>query len=160
METFFSLCPGATDRDMQFFLAKDPRLLPKVAADLRARLEKERDPKRLEDYSTLWGLEFRTRLPAEHGALRTQIGLDLKRMKRLHPNGDAEWQAFVINGYKQSGVSKAEITVMEDRILRQIQALIRPLRLFRSAGLKQIQSLKTKPIRLDGPSTRSSTRKL
>ena len=104
---------------MQFFLAKDPRLLPKVAADLRARLEKERDPKRLEDYSTLWGLEFRTRLPAEHGALRTQIGLDLKRMKRLHPNGDAEWQAFVINGYKQSGVSKAEITVMEDRILRQ-----------------------------------------
>jgi len=109
LETFFALCPGSTDRDMQFFLAKDPALQPKVAAALRARLEKETDAKRLEDYSVLWGLEFRTRPPAEHDALRAQIARDLNRLQNLHPNGDAEWLAFLVTGYKQSSASKADV---------------------------------------------------
>lgn len=119
LETFFSLCPGSIDRDMQFFLAKDPALQPKVAVALRARLEKETDPKRLEDYSVLWGLEFRTRPPAEHDALRAQIARDLNKLQNLHPSGDAEWLAFLVTGYKQSSASKADVTVIEDRILRE-----------------------------------------
>jgi thiol-disulfide isomerase/thioredoxin len=119
LEIFFSLCPGSTDRDMQFFFAKDPELQPKVAVALRARLEKETDPKQLEDYSILWGLEFRTRAPAEHDALRTQVARDLHRLQNLHPAGDAEWQAFLVNGYKQSGAPKVDIRALEDRILRE-----------------------------------------
>jgi thiol-disulfide isomerase/thioredoxin len=90
-----------------------------VAAALRARLEKETDPKHLQDYETLWGLEFRTRPPSVHDALRKQIALDLKRLESLNPKGDAAWQAFLIKGYKQSGATQETITAVEDRLLNE-----------------------------------------
>jgi thiol-disulfide isomerase/thioredoxin len=117
--TFFSICPASTDGRAQWLLTKNVPLQPKVAVALRAQLEKETDPKRLRDYETLWGLEFRTRPPAEHDALRKQIAMDLKRLESLNPKGDAEWQAFLIKGYKQSGASRETITAMEDRLLKE-----------------------------------------
>ena len=119
LEIFFSLCPSSTDRYAQFLLAKHPELQPKVAAGLRTRLEKETDPKRLEDHSILWGLEFRSHAPAEHDKLRAQVARDLKRLETLHPDRDAEWQAFLINGYKQSGASHETINAMQDRLIRE-----------------------------------------
>ena len=119
LEIFFSLCPGSPDKEMQFFLGKDPELQPKVAVALRARLEKETDAKPLEDYSTLWGLEFRTHSPAEHDALRAQIARDLDRLRNLHPDGNAEWQAFLVKGTQQSGAPKTAITALEDRLIRE-----------------------------------------
>jgi thiol-disulfide isomerase/thioredoxin len=116
---FFSVCPASTDGKAQWILAKNAPLQPKVALALRARLEKETDPKRLRDYELLWGLEFRTRPPAEHDALRKQISLDLKRLESLNPRGDAEWLAFLIKGYRQSGASKEAITAMEDRLISE-----------------------------------------
>jgi thiol-disulfide isomerase/thioredoxin len=89
-----------------------------VAVALRARLEKETDPKRLLDYETLWGLEFRTRPPAEHDALRKQVAADLTRLQSLNPKGDAEWAAFLIKGCKESGAPQKTITAMEDRLSR------------------------------------------
>jgi thiol-disulfide isomerase/thioredoxin len=86
---------------------------------LRARLEKETDPKGLMDFTRVWGREFRTRPPQEHDALRAQVARDVKRLETLNPKGDAEWQALLINGYKQSGASKETITAMEDRLLRE-----------------------------------------
>lgn len=119
VETFFSICPASTDRYAQWLLTKDPALQPKVTVALRARLEKETDPKRLKDYTTLWGLEFRTHPPAEHDALRAQVARDLARLEKLHPKGDAEWQSFLIDGYKESGASKETLTAMQDRMIRE-----------------------------------------
>ncbi|PYV46546.1 MAG: hypothetical protein DMG92_17865 [Acidobacteria bacterium] len=119
LEIFFSLCPSSADRYAQFLLAKDPELQPRVAAALRARLEKEVDPKRLEDYSILSGLEFRTHPSAEHDALRAQIARDLIRLEKVHPDGDAEWRAFLISGYRQSGASLEAVNAMEDRLIRE-----------------------------------------
>ena len=119
LELFFSLCPGSADSYAQLFLAKDPELQPRVAAGLRARLERETDPKRLEDYSILFGLEFRTHPPGEHAALRAQIARDLIRLEKFHPDGDAEWWAFLISGYKQSGASSETINAMQDRLIRE-----------------------------------------
>ncbi len=119
IEAFFAICPASTDGYAHWLLNKNPSLQPKVAVALRARLEQERDSKRLRDYETLWGLEFRTRPPVEHDALRRQVAADLKRLESLNPKGDAEWQAFLINGYKQSGASKETITTMEGRLLRE-----------------------------------------
>jgi thiol-disulfide isomerase/thioredoxin len=119
VETFFSICPASTDRYAQWLLTKDPALQPKVAVALRARLEKETDPKRLEDYATLWGLEFRTHPPAEHDALRAQVTRDLARLEKVHPRGDAEWQSFLIDGYKESGASKETLTALQDRLIRE-----------------------------------------
>ncbi len=45
--------------------------------------------------------------------------MDLKRLESLNPKGDAEWQAFLIKGYKQSGASKETITAMEDHLISQ-----------------------------------------
>ena len=98
---------------------KDPALQPKVAVALRARLERETDSKRLEDYATLWGLEFRTHPPAEHEALRAQVARDLARLEKLDPKGNREWQSFLIDGYKESGASKETDTAMRDRLIRE-----------------------------------------
>jgi thiol-disulfide isomerase/thioredoxin len=119
IELFFSICPASTDRYAHWLLTKDPALQPKVAIALRARLEKETDPKRLKDYATLWGLEFRTHPPSEHDALRAQVGRDLVRLQRLHPKGDSEWQSFLIDGYKESGAAKEIITAMQDQLIRE-----------------------------------------
>jgi len=116
---FFAACPDSTNVTAQWVLTKNPVLQPKVAVGLRARLEKEADPKRLRDYETLWGLEFRTRPPAEHDALRKQVAQDLRRLESLNPKGDSAWLAFLIKGYKQSGASQETITAMEGRLLRE-----------------------------------------
>ena len=118
LEAFFAVCPASTDGTTQWLLNKDQPLQPKVAAALRANLEKETDPNRLRSYETLWGLEFRTRPPTEHDALRAQVATDLKRLETLNPHGDAKWQAFLIEGYKQSGASQETIAKVEDRLLR------------------------------------------
>ena len=119
IEAFFAICPASTDNSAQWLLAKDPALLPKVAAALRARLQTETDPRRLKDYEILWGMEFRARPPAEHDALRAQLTQDLKRLATLNPKGDAEWQVFMIKGYKQGGASQETVTVMEDTLIHE-----------------------------------------
>ncbi len=116
---FFAICPGSADGRAQWLLTKNAPLQPKVAVALRARLEKETDPKRLLDYETLWGLEFRTRPPTEHDALRKRIAADLKRLESLNPKGDAEWSAFLIKGYKESGAPQETLTAVEDRLLHE-----------------------------------------
>jgi thiol-disulfide isomerase/thioredoxin len=117
LEAYFAACPASTDGHAQWLLVKDQPLQPKVAVALRARLEKDTDPKKLEDYETLWGLEFRTRSPKEHDALRAQVARDLERLEKLNPKGDADWLAFLVTGYKQSGTSKEAVTATEDRLL-------------------------------------------
>jgi thiol-disulfide isomerase/thioredoxin len=123
IEAFFASCPASTDGYAQWLLMKDPALQPKVgkavAVAARARLEKETDPKKLRDYGSLWGKEFRLLQPKEYDAERTKVAQDLKRLEALNPHGDAEWQAFLIKGYKQSGASKETLTAMEDRLISE-----------------------------------------
>lgn len=122
LATFFSICPGDTGPWWaQGLLDRigDTALQVKVAGSLRTRLSSETDISRLKDYGFLWGLEFRTRPPLEHEALRKQIGEDLRRIESLNPKQDSQWLAFLIRGYKQSGASEEAITRMEDRIVRE-----------------------------------------
>jgi thiol-disulfide isomerase/thioredoxin len=117
VDAFYALCPSSTDGYAHWLLSKDQALEPRVASALRAHLATETDPKRLQTYSILWGLEFRTHLPSEHDAIRAQVARDLKRLEALNPHGNAEWEHFFITGYKQSDASKETITAMEDRLL-------------------------------------------
>jgi thiol-disulfide isomerase/thioredoxin len=124
LEAFYSLCPAWT-ADASFsntmegwMLQKDLLLMAKTAAALRAQLEKETDPKRLEDYQIVWQREFLTRPPSDHDAEREQIKKDLKRLEALVPNGDAAWRSFLIEGYKLSGASNEELACMQDAAAR------------------------------------------
>lgn len=120
LATFFTDCPGSTDRRAHWLLAMvgDKELQTRVAADLRKRLTAETDLEELKQYETLWGLEFRTRPPQEHAVLRQQVAADMKRVEALNPKPDADWMAFLRKGYKQSGASEAELTALDDRILK------------------------------------------
>ena len=117
---FFTVCPSSSDGTAQWTLSRtgSAELQARVAIAWRARLATETDPKRLKDYATLWGMEFRTRPPQEHNALRKQVAADLKRLETMNPKPDAEWLAFLKDGYKQSGASAETITAMEDRVIQ------------------------------------------
>lgn len=127
-EIFYGLCPAYTagggrygfgNQMAGFLLQKNLPLLPKLDVALRARLETETDPQRLEDgYEVLWGREFLTHQPQEYDAVRAQIVQDLKRLEALNPKGDVEWRSFLIEGYRQSGATPEAITAMEDALIR------------------------------------------
>jgi len=116
---FFGACPSSVDAEAQELLSRAgaPELQARVATALRARLAAETDPRRLEFYRRLWGLEFRTHAPQQHDALRRQIAADLKRLEALNPSPDAAWLVFLSDGYKQSGASPETVAAMEDRVL-------------------------------------------
>jgi hypothetical protein len=119
---FFSICPTSADGYAGFLLNQAPASLQTKVSDpaaqvLRAQLEKETDPRHLLDYGRLWTLEFRTRPPEQYDGLRVQIAADVERLEKLNPQGDAQWQALLISGAKQSGASQQTITAMEDRLI-------------------------------------------
>lgn len=124
IDAFFAICPTSSEGYAQFLLPKaDPSLQPKVtaarAAALRAKLEKETDPGQLKSYSTLWTLEFKVRKPQEYDAERERIADDLASMEKINPNGDAEWQALLIEGHKQSGAPKEKLATLEDKLIAE-----------------------------------------
>jgi thiol-disulfide isomerase/thioredoxin len=117
---FFDACPSSTNEDAQHRLrAGSSELQARVAQAVRARLATETEPKRLKDYETLWGLEFRTHPPQEHDALRKQVAADLKRLDSLSSRQDADWLVFLKNGYKQAGASPEIMTAREDRVIQE-----------------------------------------
>ncbi|MDP9338910.1 MAG: redoxin family protein [Acidobacteriota bacterium] len=118
---YFNLCPSSTDAEAQRWLATEGNhdRMSKVATAIRARLRDKTDPVDLQSYETLWGLEFLTRPPTEHEALRARVSDDLKRLETLVPAPDAEFQSFLIRGYKQSGASAETVRAKEDRLLQE-----------------------------------------
>jgi thiol-disulfide isomerase/thioredoxin len=115
---FFSMCPSSTDLMALRLLAKlgDMASQARVANALREKLANEADPVTLREYETLWGLEFRSRPPQQHAALREQIKADLKRLSALDVKQDAEWVTLLKNGYKQTGDSQMT-SALEDRLI-------------------------------------------
>ena len=91
----------------------------KVAEALRKRLANETEPRRLRGYETLWGLEFRTRPPQEHDAIRQRVAEDLKRIESTAGKPEADFLVFLRDGQRQSGASKERINAIEDRVLRE-----------------------------------------
>jgi thiol-disulfide isomerase/thioredoxin len=120
VERFFKLCPNLTDRDLKWMLAKagTDELRKWVSIQLRSYLEIQTASDLLTGYETLWGLEFQSHSPQEFDAVRAQIAKDLKHVENVNPQPDAEFQAFLIRGYKQSGAAKEVLREKEDRLLK------------------------------------------
>jgi thiol-disulfide isomerase/thioredoxin len=127
---YFNLCPSSTDAEAQRWLATEgnPDRMARVATAIRARLRDETDPADLQSYETLWGLEFQTRPPREHEALRKWVSDDLKHLETVVPAPDAEFQSFLIRGYKQSRASADTVRAKEDRLLKDFPKSTEALR--------------------------------
>lgn len=122
IDAFFAVCPTSWDPYALYLLPQaDPSLQATVtaarAAALRAKLAGETDPKQLERYASVWTLEFRARKPGEYGAERERIAEDLARLEKIHPKGDAAWQAMLIGGYKLSGAAKEKVAALENQLI-------------------------------------------
>ena len=118
---YFNLCPTSTDPEAQRLLVKteDKALQARVATALRTRLEKQTEVSRFTDYETLWKLEFQTHPPQEHAALRRQVTADLERMEGANHCPDAEFEAFLARGYKQSDAIPERSKAWEERLIRE-----------------------------------------
>jgi len=130
---FFNLCPSSTDTEAQRWLATEGNQdrMAKVEVAIRARLRDETDPAVLQSYETLWGLEFRALPPMEHEALRRRVSDDLQRLEKVVPAPDAEFQSFLISGYKQSSASAESVRAKEDRLLKDFPRSSEALRVTR-----------------------------
>jgi hypothetical protein len=135
---YFGACPEST---LSMALSLVSRLGAEetqaaTAKRLRERLAGESDPKKLEQFSDLWALEFRTRPAAEHPALRKQVAADVKWLEARNPKPDAEWLDFLKGGYKQSGASKEAVDAVDDRILKQFPSSDEALSILRDQWRK------------------------
>lgn len=121
VERFFTLCPNATDGYSQWLLSKagTDSLRKKVASGLRSYLEAQSDFDLLVGYETLWALEFQTHPPIDFPSLRKQVAEDLKRIESLNTKQDANFQAFLIRGYRQSGAAPEIVAEKENRLLTE-----------------------------------------
>lgn len=117
LEKYWNLCPTSTDASMRWLLIKDMDLQAKVATAERAYLAKATDPSVLKNYEFLWQLEFRLASPTDYPAERKKVAADLVRLETANPKPDAEWAAFLIGGYKESGAPQETITAKQDALL-------------------------------------------
>ncbi|MBY0376110.1 MAG: TlpA family protein disulfide reductase [Bryobacteraceae bacterium] len=117
---YVKACPGRLLSDAEWTMGKiaTPEMQIAFARDLRARLAEEKDPRRLQDYPILWGIEFRARPPQEHPEVRKQVAADLARLRALeNPKPTAAWWRLLLGATRQSGASREAIAAMEDQIL-------------------------------------------
>ena len=123
--SYMKACPGYLLHDAEWVMGKvaTPEMQTALARDLRARLAEEKDPRRLQGYSTLWGLEFRSRSPQEHAELRKQVAADLARLRAIeNPQPNAAWWRLLLAATKQSGASREAIATVEDEVLAAVPA--------------------------------------
>jgi len=119
-EVYAEGCPGflewQADRIMSRAASQETQA--RMARALRQNLERSAEPEDVALYETLWGLEFRTRPPAEHDALRQQVAADLARIEKLFLSPDARILEVLHSGAKQAGLPKEAIAKIEERIRR------------------------------------------
>jgi len=87
-----------------------------IARRIRTRLESEISPE-ARDFELLWVLEFRTRPPQEHAALRKQVAKDVERLLALKPS--RRGLETIHSGMKQGGASKEDLAAFEERVLKE-----------------------------------------
>jgi hypothetical protein len=119
LDTFFSACPASLDSRALSLLESnvDQQMAARFAAQLRARLVKEKDLDLLPGWGTVWNLEFKAHPPNEHDAVRKQIHADLERLQRGLQPRDVRWLQ-TLYAYNQLGDTAAEDRIA-DRMLAE-----------------------------------------
>ncbi|MGD0778107.1 MAG: hypothetical protein ABSC05_35435 [Candidatus Solibacter sp.] len=118
---YFGVCPDSTSSWALSLIGQHGtlELQAATAKRLRERLAGESDARKLERFSDVWAMEFRTRPVPEHAALRKQVAADLKVLEARNPKPDADWLDFLKGGYKQSGAAAETMDALDDRVLKE-----------------------------------------
>jgi len=116
--TYADLCGGSISNSADWVMSKvgTPADQAEIARRIRVRLETADSPQ-ADDFEMLWAVEFRTRPPQEHAALRKQVAKDVERLLALKP--ERRTLGTILNGMKQSGASKEDLASFEDRVLKE-----------------------------------------
>lgn len=111
-------CPGFLEGPVETIMRKaaSPETQARMARGLRQRLERSAEPEDMVLYETLWSLEFGTRPPTEHGAVRQQVAADLARIETTAPSPDARILEVLRNGAKQAGAPEEVLEKYNARI--------------------------------------------
>ncbi len=109
---FMAACPEAYDGYESMLRHADPALLARGAANLRELLATQTDPVALQQYATLWPLEFKITPLAKHATVRARVAADLAHLRQLLPAPDDEMLGVLASGYKST--SDAEGTKWVD----------------------------------------------
>ena len=119
--TYAGLCGGSISTAAERVMSKVATSgeQAEIARRIRTRLESEISPE-ARDFEMLWALEFRTRPPQEHAALRKQVAKDVERLLALKPGKYG--LGTILSGMKQSGASQEDLAAFEERVLQEAPA--------------------------------------
>lgn len=123
LEGFLRLCPATLEPTFLRMILSEGTAdqIARTAAAVRKRLEAETDPLLGDAWQALWSMEFKTRPPAEHTAVRRRIADDLARLEAAAPRHEAEWLGFLRGGYRSAG-DLAAAERIGDEILKEFPA--------------------------------------
>jgi hypothetical protein len=121
LRKWMAKCPDSTSTVTLLSRSDDKELMGDFARKLRARLESSTDPDDLNNYDSLWTLEFKLKPVPEHAQVRQQIAEDLKRMRAKNLN-TKEWLSALQAGYKIAG-DKENRHWAEDEMSRRFPKL-------------------------------------
>lgn len=116
LKLFVTKCPNSTQAISMLSRSGDQTLMRETAERLRARIADSAELDDLQQWSSLWSLEFKLRPLPEHAQLRQQVAEDVKQL-RAKNLGTKEWLQEIIEGYRQAN-DKEGRRWAEDELLR------------------------------------------
>jgi thiol-disulfide isomerase/thioredoxin len=118
LNEYYDACPASFDERAIFMLlrAAPAEMALKYSAQLRARLERGREPEMVTGWETVWNLEFKGNPPAQHDQVRKRLAMDLEGLRKRPHEKDVAWWSTLQAGYKMAG-NEAERRRFEDRIV-------------------------------------------
>jgi len=117
---FFESCPGSLDSSaLDAALERTtPETAGKIAAGVRARLDKVDDSRMLERYSELWDLELKATPPSRLKDARARVAADLANLRAVPPPARVGWYQLLKNGAKAAGDAEG-VAAAENEILKR-----------------------------------------
>jgi thiol-disulfide isomerase/thioredoxin/tetratricopeptide (TPR) repeat protein len=116
---YWDLCPESLDsKALDQTNRARPETLKKIAAGLRARLDRETEINLMQAYTTLWEVELRSVPPSKQDELKKTIAGDLAKLRGLPDPNRQTWNQMLLNAYKSIG-DEAGVRAEEDEMVRR-----------------------------------------
>ncbi len=116
LKLFLAKCPNSTQAISMLSRGGDQVLMREAAEKLRARITGSTETEDLQQWSSLWSLEFKLRPMTEQAQVRQQVAEDVKQL-RAKNLGTKEWLQEMSEGYGQANDKEGKRWA-DDELLR------------------------------------------